>query len=120
MENIDDQYVPLGKFSPNVVGENTKIGYVAINSVYNNAWWNWGVDLEGVPELKETVENMKKYESTIGSESIVVPLLQLFEGATDLSYKLLLLICLPMMIYGFIKFIIHKDNKSYYMALVKC
>lgn len=109
------EYVSSGILKADAIHENKTIGYVVFKEGQLNSWWLWQ-DEETIPkELLETKMGMEKFESTTTTNSKLSIIMQIFEDGSDLSFKILLFLCLPIFIYGFIQFLIHKDNLSYLM-----
>lgn len=113
-------YVSEGELSANVVHENVGIGYVVFTEGYRNCWWLWQDKSELPPELLELTDNMGNYESTTNTGSNWSVIMQILQDGSELSFKILLLICLPLFIYSFLRFVFQRNNLTYLTITMLC
>ena len=108
-------YVPTGLIEAHAEAENEVIGYVVFHQGYKNTWWSWQKYEEIPEESRILFKDMNHFEDTTTTNSVLSPIMEILKDGSNLSFKILLLICLPMCIYGFVMFIIRKDNLTYYI-----
>lgn len=116
LENTDiskSNYVPYGYIDSGVNRENNGLGYAVFTPNVKNYWWGDG-ELEKVyPIVKEYSDYMKNYESNTGNNNCISALMRILEDGSNISFKVFLLLCLPIFIYSFIMYIKYKESKSY-------
>lgn len=115
LEKVSADYVPTGIIEANAENENEAIGYIVFHQGYKNTWWSWQ-DYKDIPqESRVLFEDMHHLESTTNTNSVLSSFMEILKDGSNLSFKALLLICFPIFIYGFIMFLIHKNNLTYYV-----
>ena len=114
LENTDiSKFIPYGYIDSGVYRENSGIGYAVFNPNINNYWWGDG-ELEKVyPIVKEYSDYMKKYESNTGDKNAISAVMRILEDGSNITFKVFLLVCLPIFIYSLIMYIKYRESKSY-------
>lgn len=115
LERVNSNYVASGRIEPNVGGENAAIAYITFHEGYKNAWWLWQDKKQLSNELIELSTGMENYESVTNTDSVLSPIMEILSDGSNLSFKLLLLICFPVMVYAFIRYLINKKSISYFV-----
>lgn len=111
-----DTLISTGKLIPNVTRENVQLGYYIFNYNLDNCWWvyapSW-VDHNNSEHLAE-IDTMHKFETKTTTNQTMASIMQLLEDWSEITYKIILLFVLPIFIYSFIMFILHRNNLTYF------
>lgn len=111
----NNHYSSDGVLSSEVTHENAAIGYAVFNPNYKNCWWLWQYDTPLNSELLELSTGMENYESNMDNNRTLSTIMQILQDGSDLTFKILLLFCLPIFIYSLIMIIYYRENKSYFI-----
>lgn len=119
LHNTSYNYKATGVFNGNADKE-MKNSFYSLSYNQPNTWWQANKDNPEyeryfTDSMKGYIDTLKGYESITTKSSFWSNFMMIFEESSMLYFKLILLFCLPIGIYSFIRFIKYSKSKAYYL-----